>query len=243
MDRNAQAQEEEREVNEEKALLEAAWQMQALTRRLVEAEELERHRLAGELHDRVGQALSALNINLDIALGLVPAQNVEVRMRIADSLALVENMLQTIEGLMAELRPPLLDEYGLAAALVLHAKGFSQRNGVEVAVDDPLELGQGLPREVSIALFRIAQEALANVAKHAGARNARITLARESDGAVTMEVADDGRGFERGALSGSLRWGMATMRERAAALGGVLDVHSTSGGGTSVRVRLRAAGA
>jgi signal transduction histidine kinase len=239
VDRDSQA--EERELQEEKGLLESAYNLQALTRRLVQAEELERHRIAGELHDRVGQALSALNINLDIALGLVRAEDVEVKVRLADSLSLVESMLQTIEGLMAELRPPLLAEYGLGAALGAYAKSFAQRTAVRVAVDDPLELGRGLRPETSIALFRIAQEALANVAKHAGARNAHISLGRER-GHLVLEIADDGGGFDPGQrLARSERWGMTSMRERAAALGGLLEVDSTLGGGTSVRVRLPSA--
>jgi two-component system sensor histidine kinase UhpB len=234
-DAQAQRQDEERELREEKGLLEAAWQLQALTRRLVEAEELERRRLAGELHDRVGQMLSALNINLDIALGLVAPQNLEVRLRLTDSLSLVESMLQAIEGLMAELRPPLLDEYGLVAALGHYAKGFSQRHDVDVAVDDPLELARGLPPETAIALFRVAQEALANVAKHARARRVRILLDRKG-GELVLEIADDGRGFDPDdRLASSRRWGMTSMRERAAAAGGRVDVRSMPGGGATVR--------
>ena len=211
--------------------------LQGLARRLVEAEELERHRVAAELHDRVGQLLSALNINLDIALGLVPAAQLELRMRLVDSLALLESTLQTIEHLMGELRPPLLEEYGLGAALGAHAKGFSQRTGVRVVLHDGLQGAQPLAHDLSIALFRIAQEALANVAKHAQARNAHISLQR--DGAeVVMEVADDGRGFEAAAQAPSVRLGMTTMRERAAAAGGQLEVHSTPGGGTSVIARV-----
>src|SRR5258706_16240874 len=159
-------------VEEEMELFRAAYEAQTLMRRLVEAQELERHRIAGELHDRVGQALSALNINLDIALGLVPAEQREVRMRLADSLSLVDSTLQAIENVMAELRPPLLDEYGLGAALAAYAKAFSQRTGGRVAVDDPLELGRGVRRDAAVALFRIAQEALANGARHAEAAGA-----------------------------------------------------------------------
>src|SRR5690606_40727554 len=137
--------------------------MHALARRVVDAEELERHRIAGELHDRVGQQLSALNINLDVAHGLAQSADVELRVRLADSLALLEATQQSIEHLMAELRPPLIAEYGLAAALGLHAREFSQRTGVQVAVDDPEALGSRLPRQTATALFRIAQAALANV--------------------------------------------------------------------------------
>lgn len=226
----------------EASLRGTAARLQGLARRLVEAEELERHRIAAELHDRVGQALSALNINLDVALGMVPGEQVEVRMRLADSLALVENMLLTIENLMAELRPPLLDEYGLGAALGAYAQKYARRTGTRVVVDDALEGGRALRPEAAIALFRVAQEALANVAKHAAARNVRIGLRRE-DGGVVLEVDDDGRGFDTAAQAAGVRWGMTTMRERAAAVGGRLEVHSTLGGGTGVRVVIAEASA
>jgi two-component system sensor histidine kinase UhpB len=226
------------EPREEKALLDMAYQLQSLARRLVEGEEIERRRIAAELHDRVGQNLSALNINLDIALGLLPKESMEARVRLADSLALVEGTLQTIEGLMADLRPPLLDEYGLGAALAHCLQGFEQRTGIRAAFDDPGELG--LRREAAIALFRIAQEALANVVKHAGARAVRVALARQ-DPEVLMEISDDGRGFDPGErLARSTRWGVTSMQERAAAVGGYIQVESTPGGGTTVRAAVPA---
>ena len=230
------ADDEARELHDERTLLGMAFKLQSLTRRMVEAEEAERHRIAGELHDRVGQNLSALNINLDIALGVLPKEALEVRLRLADSLALVEGTLQTIEGLMAELRPPLLDEYGLIPALGLFVQGFAQRNSVKVAVDDPWEIGAGLRPEVAIALFRIAQEALANVAKHARAKQVRVLL-EKGDGSITLDISDDGCGFDpRERLAQSTRWGITNVQERAAAVGGSVEVHSTPGGGTSVRV-------
>ena len=215
--------------------------LQALTRRLVEIEETERHRIAGELHDRVGQNLSALSINLDIALGLLPKGNVEVKMRLADSLALVEGTLQSIESLMADLRPPLLDEYGLGAALDWYAKAFTQRTGIRVALEDAEELSRGLRPEAAIALFRISQEALNNVAKHAAAGSVRIVIERRG-AEIVLTIADDGRGFDpQERLSHSKRWGMTTMQERAAAVGGRVAVESAPGGGTVIRAIVPAA--
>lgn len=233
--RHAEDELQHEQQRSESALGDAARDLQALTRRLVEAEETERHRLAGELHDRVGQNLSALNINLDIALGSVAKDNVEVKMRLADSLALVEGTLQTIEGLMAELRPPLLDEYGLGAALGWYANAFSQRTGVKVVIDNPEELGASLRPEAAIALFRIAQEALNNVAKHARAKVVRMLIERQ-EREIVLAIADDGRGFDtRERLSQSKRWGMTTMQERAAAVGGRIAVESEAGRGTVIR--------
>jgi two-component system sensor histidine kinase UhpB len=235
-DITGQRRAEQRELQEERALLEATHKLQALTRQLVESDELQRRRIAGELHDRVGQNLSALNINLDLALGMLAGAQPELKLRLADSLSLVEGTLQTIENLMAELRPPLLDEYGLAAALGLHVKEFAKRNGVRVEVRDPEEIGRSLRPEAAIALFRIAQESLVNVAKHAEASQVSIVLARQDDG-TALSITDDGRGFDvHDRLSHRTRWGVTTMQERAAAVGGALYLESSPGTGTTVRV-------
>lgn len=213
---------------------------QALSRRLVEAEEAERRRIAGELHDRVGQNLSALNINLDIVLGALGEDApMDVRVRLRDSLALVDGTLQAIENVMAELRPPLLEEYGLGAALGWYAEEFCRRTGIEVDFrDDARERNRELRREAAVALLRIAQEALSNVAKHAGARRVGIALS-VADGAMSVEISDDGAGFDaQAAQARSSRWGMTTMRERAEAVGGAIDIASRPGSGTVLRARV-----
>ncbi|HSN33037.1 MAG TPA: PAS domain S-box protein, partial [Ideonella sp.] len=122
------------DVTEQRA---AQASLQSLSRRLVQAEEAERRRIAGELHDRVGQTLSALNINLDIVLGALGDDAPhELRLRLRDSLALVDGTLQSIENVMADLRPPLLEEYGLGAALGWHAEEFSRRTGIGIEFED-----------------------------------------------------------------------------------------------------------
>ena len=214
------------DITEHKAA-EAA--LRALSRRLVEAEEKERRRIAAELHDQVGQNLSALNINLDIMLGSL--QEGALRKRMEDSLRLVDATLQSIEAVMSELRPPLLDEYGLGAALAWYGEEYAQRTGIRVAVDKGSE--PPLRPEAAIAMFRIAQEALNNVAKHAGAKLVRIGLALEGE-EMNLWIADDGSGFDV-AQGPRGRWGMTTMRERAEAAGGCLFVESSPGKGTTVR--------
>ena len=221
----------------EGALRSAAAGLQALSRRLVEAEEAERRRIAGELHDRVGQNLSALNINLDILLGALGEDApLELRVRLRDSLALVDGTLQAIENVMAELRPPLLEEYGVGAALGWYAEEFCKRTGIQVAFEDEArERNRELRREAAVALFRIAQEALNNVAKHANARRVRIALSA-SAGEMTLEVADDGSGFDPlAAEARASRWGMTTMRERAEAAGGRVEISAAPGRGTLLR--------
>lgn len=220
----------------ESALREAAASLQALTRRLVEAEEAERRSIARELHDQVGQNLSALNINLDIVLaGLGESAPPELRLRLRDSLALVDGTLQSIENVMAELRPPLLDEYGLGAALDWHAQEFARRTGVPAGFEDRAKArARELRPEAAVALFRIAQEALNNIAKHAEARQVRVIL-EEKQQCIVLTISDDGRGVPQETASRPNRWGMTNMRERAEAAGGELAVLSVPGKGTTVR--------
>jgi two-component system sensor histidine kinase UhpB len=220
----------------ESALRQAAQDLHGLTRRLVQAEEAERRRVARELHDRVGQSLSALNINLDIISRESQALAPALRQRLADSLGLVDGTLQSIESVMADLRPPLLDEYGLGAALGWHAEEFERRTGVKVEVTDRTpDATKGARPEAAVALFRIAQEALNNVLKHAQAKTVRIDVAA-TDEELLLDVHDDGRGFDpRAARRG--RWGMTTMRERAEAAGGQLHVDATPGQGTRIHAR------
>jgi PAS domain S-box-containing protein len=225
------------DVTEQRA---AQASLQSLTRRLVQAEEAERRRVAGELHDRVGQTLSALNINLDIVLGaLGDGAPHELRLRLRDSLALVDGTLQSIENVMADLRPPLLEEYGLGAALGWHAEAFSRRTGIAIEFEDlARENNRRLRREAGVALFRISQEALNNVAKHASASRVRLRLEVE-DGAMVLRVSDDGSGFDPlEAEARASRWGMTTMKERMVAAGGSLEVQSAPGKGTTLTARV-----
>ena len=226
--------------NAELAQRAAAASLQSLTRRLVQAEEAERRRIAGELHDRVGQTLSALNINLDIALGsLGEAGAHDLRMRLRDSLGLVDGTLSTIENVMAELRPPLLEEYGIGAALGWYGEEFCKRTNIAVKFDDQArERNRDLRRETAVALFRVAQEALNNVAKHAQAREVQLSLDADKS-YMTLTVADDGKGFDPSAAEArATRLGMTTMQERVIAAGGSLEIESAIGKGTTLKARV-----
>jgi signal transduction histidine kinase len=142
---------------------------------------------------------------------------------------------------MADLRPPLLEEYGLGAALERHVEGFTHRTGIAVVFDDSAKEGaRSLRIENAVALFRIAQEALNNIAKHAAAKKVRVSLALRGLDAV-VSVSDDGRGFDLASAGRAGRWGMSTMRERAEAAGGRIDVFSSPGKGTSVVASARIA--
>ena len=224
----------------EDALLRSAAELQALSRRLVELQESERRQLSRELHDRVGQNLTALKINLDILQTVLASHgNDEIRARVEDSAALLESTMDTIENVMSELRPPMLDDHGLAAALDWHARNFSRRTGIAVAVRGR-EPALRPALQVEVALFRIAQEALNNVAKHARAHRVEIAL-EHANGECVMSVEDDGIGFD-GVEGTSDKpkpgLGMVTMRERAQAVGGHFEVQALPDRGTQLTVRV-----
>ncbi len=223
-----------------KHLRESQEQLQALSRRLVEVQEIERRRLSSELHDRVGQNLTALSINLDILkMRVGAAADEEVASRLDDSQHLLGATADTIDNVMSELRPPMLDDYGLHAALNWHARDFTKRTGLDVQVRGD-EGGERPRPEIEITLFRIAQEALNNVAKHAHARRVGIVL-EFRPGECIMSVADDGRGIANGRADGNDKRqgvGMVTMRERAQAVGGSFEVRPAPGGGTQLIVRV-----
>ena len=210
--------------------------LQALSARLAEVEDSERRRLARELHDQVGQNLTALGINLNIVRTQMPGGvAAAVCPRIDDSLALVEGTAERIRDVMADLRPPLLDDYGLMAALHWYGAQVAARTGITVHVEGE-EPCPRLAQPVENALFRIVQEALTNVAKYAQARQVTVALETE-DGTVRLTVADDGVGFDLGSLAGPdgrRGWGLLTMAERAEAMGGTCRVESQPGCGTRI---------
>src|SRR2546427_5395950 len=195
--------------------------LKVTSRRLVEVQEAERRLLARELHDRVGQNLTALGINLSIvASGLPAGSKPELAGRLEECSALVEGTVDAMRNVMAELRPHALDDYGLPAALRSLATGFSRRTGIHVAFDGDAPAAD-LPKPVDLAMFRIAQEALNNVAKHSNAQRVEIAI-RRANGLATLSVRDDGIGFDPKRIERSNRragWGRFIMRERAEAVG------------------------
>jgi signal transduction histidine kinase len=223
-----------------KDLRDSTEQLQAMSRRLVDVQESERRQFSRELHDRVGQNLTALSIDLDILKTQLSGNGNEAfRSRLNDAAALLESTAGSIENVMSELRPPMLDDYGLLPALQWYANEFSSRTGIQVNVggDERIER---LTQASEIALFRIMQEALNNVAKHAHAGRVHIALARSGTQFI-MSVSDDGVGMDAASNSISSRrpgLGMVTMRERTQAVGGQFEIGAASGHGTQVVVRI-----
>ncbi len=218
-------------VRLEEALAESESRTRALIGRLIAARESERRQLADELHDLIGQNLTALGIDL---MGLKPrlqaAGDAAGAARLEAMRALVKGTINSIRGVMTALRPPALEEFGLVPALRAHAAEFAERTRIEVAFT-VTGAERRASQEAELALFRIVQEALTNAAKHSGAAAVRVEI-EALPGGVRVSVADNGQGFAdlpgaRGARGG---WGVPEMRERAEAHGGTLRVVSSSGG-------------
>jgi two-component system sensor histidine kinase UhpB len=216
-------------------------QLRELSVRLSQAEESERKRIARELHDQVGQNLTALGINLNmLRVRLSDILTREIDSRLNDSLNLLEETVTKIRDVMTDLRPSVLDDYGLMAAIRWYSEQFSNRTGVEIVVDGR-ELKPRLPSEVEITLFRIVQELLTNVAKHATASRVTLSLVEKGE-KVSLTIADNGIGFDPmiSGLSGRERgWGLLNIRERAESIGGKLTVESKPGQGTHVEIDIR----
>jgi signal transduction histidine kinase len=197
-------------------------------RRVVEGQELERKRLARELHDETGQALTS------ILLGLKTVEDAKsddaLRGAIADLRALAVSTLRSVRRLAVELRPSALDDFGLVSALENLAATVREQGGPDVDLVTRLE-EERLPAEVETALYRIVQECLTNVVKHANASSVSVVL-RGTASSATVVVEDDGRGLPPGA--GDDRLGLVGMRERLALLDGRLLIESTPGRGTTI---------
>jgi signal transduction histidine kinase len=197
-------------------------------RRVIEGQELERKRLARELHDETGQALTSILLGLK---GLEEAKNDdELRRSLVELRELVVSTLHDVRRLAVELRPKALDDFGLLPALERLAETFAEQTNVDVHVEAALGEAR-LSGEVETALYRIVQEALTNVIKHASARTVSVVLTRKGS-RVAAVIEDDGRGFEPTGDEAGL--GLVGMRERIALVGGRVSVESRPGQGTTI---------
>ncbi|MGZ5126571.1 MAG: histidine kinase [Burkholderiales bacterium] len=223
----------------ETELRDLANRLRALSRRLIEVEETERRAVNRELHDRIGQNLAVLNLNLELVRTQLPENApADLKTRLTDARAMVEITAKEVRNVMADLRPPALDDYGLVAALGTYVDSFVERTGITVSFTGE-HVAPRLPLVTETALFRIAQEALTNVAKHARAQHVKLTV-QSSSGSVVLSVADDGVGFAACATgTAPSSWGLTTMRERADAVGAHLSIESVCALGTRVVVEVR----
>ena len=216
----------------ERELRESREQLRQLSTSLLAVREEEKTRIARELHDELGQALTGLKMDLaQLVTHLSPEQQTAIGQASAMK-SLIESTVASVRRLATELRPLMLDDLGLLSTIEWLVSDFSRRTGIAVDLNLPGQEFQVDP-ELSTALFRVLQESLTNVARHAGASRVGVTLTgTESD--VQLTVHDNGRGLNRALESAPKTFGLLGMRERASMLGGELVVHSDPGAGTSI---------
>lgn len=217
-------------------------QLRALSRRLAEIQETERKSIARELHDQVGQNLTALGFALKLIQIQIPTEadfESQLKEQLQGALVLVAQSTGAIRNLMTELRPAVLDDYGLLAALRWYGAQIASYSDLTIEVYGEAKQPR-LPETIENALFRIAQEAMTNIVKHAKTTQARIHLTT-TDERVTLEITDNGQGFDVEALMATTtqsHWGLLNMRERAEAIGGQFEIVSHPDTGVSVIVEV-----
>jgi signal transduction histidine kinase len=216
--------------------LELTRNLQSVSARLLHAQEEERRTVARELHDQLGQELTGLRLNLN-SLKARSVDRVDLHEQIDTLDAIAQQLDRDVDFLVWELRPTALDDFGLQAALVRHAHNWSKLSGVTAEIHSTGLDGERLPADVETVLFRVAQEALNNIARHARASRVDVVLERRAN-QVALIVEDDGIGFDpsdEAALAE--RMGLSGMRERANLIGAAIHVESAPGKGTTIFVR------
>lgn len=235
-DANIKLQEEitERRRNQEELQV-TAERLRALSARVESVREEERHHVAREVHDTLGQSLTGLKISLSLLRKRL-AGDAEAEARISSMAELVDTTVKAVREISMRLRPVMLDDLGLAAALEWQLKGFEEMTGLKCRFVSETE-DEPIHKDQAITLFRIAQEALTNAARHAGASRVEVRLQSGRDGTL-LEIADDGRGISEREIEGKRSLGILGMRERANIYGGEVEIKSGNGGGTTVVVRM-----
>ncbi len=206
--------------------------LRSLATRQQDIREDERTRIAREIHDSLGQALTALKLQLAAAQDAASREAPALGSRLHETALMVDDLVKSVRRIATDLRPPILDQLGLPAALEWLAQDFSRRTGIHCQATI-LPTDGAITGDLATALFRIVQEALTNVLRHAGATRVDIELGVKS-ACVTLEIDDDGSGITEAGTMGPGSLGILGMRERAAALGGVLEVVPRPNGGTRV---------
>lgn len=226
-----------RDITERKLAQDA---LQMFSRHLIEAQEDERRRIARELHDQIGQILTAVKMNLHTVQQFCQAS--EAGSYVKDNIEAVDEALRLVRDLSVDLRPPILDDLGLATAIRWYVDRYTKRTGlnVDVVIDLPDE-NERFSRELETACFRIAQEALTNVVRHARATQVLVQITRDRS-VLLLTVKDDGVGFDverlRKRAPRVATLGLISMQERAHAAGGTIEIDSAPANGTEIRFSL-----
>jgi PAS domain S-box-containing protein len=219
-------------------ILQQSEQLRGLSNRLVQTQDNERRRISRELHDSAGQTLTALGLNIS-NISELARQNQPVDAAVADSHALIQQLNKEIRTLSYLLHPPLLDENGLSEAIHWYVQGLMERSDLKIDLGISQDVGR-LPAEMELSLFRIVQECLTNIHRHADSKTATICLFRTAE-SVSLEVQDDGKGISAEKLAGIQAQrsgvGITGMRERVRHFGGTMDIQS-NGRGANILVKL-----
>ena len=237
--------EKQRLVMDNAQLLEAVTkhreELQRLSTQLIHAQEAERKRISQELHDEMGQALTAMSINLSVIEKEMPPQlTLMIGERLEETAFLVDQTLEQVRELALNLRPSMLDDLGLLPTLRWYVGRYAKRLSLKVELE-AIDLEERLPREMETVLYRMVQEALTNIAKHAQASSVHIRM-EGKDSTVSMAIEDNGRGFDTDEVEARERSergaGLLGMRERISNLGGSLSIRSRPGQGTHLSAEL-----
>jgi signal transduction histidine kinase len=210
-----------------------------LSREILSAHEDERKRISRELHDEIGQSLTAINVKLAILKKEAAVNTKDLGRAISSTQRLVTRSMKTVHWFARELRSPVLDNLGLVPTLRAHVKGFARQTGIPVRFE-AFAAAEKLDSDRRTALYRVAQEALINVARHSRASLVTVRV-HKARAFVRMEIHDNGKSFDvkrRLAARTILRLGLLGMRERVEMVGGRFDVQSTPGRGTTVRAQV-----
>jgi two-component system, NarL family, sensor histidine kinase UhpB len=219
---------EKKRALEEKLALE---QLQLLAQHTETARESERESISRDLHDELGQALTAIKIHLGFISQSV--SDVTVVSKINKVTSMVSEAITSVKRITAKLRPEILDELGLEATIRWYAKEFAEIN--RVAINLTIQPGIALPIDFSVTVFRIVQEALTNISRHAGATRVYIGLSETND-SIKLRISDNGSGITKDDIESKTSWGIISMKERAKSLGGTFDIYSEPGAGTVIKI-------
>ncbi|HKI88168.1 MAG TPA: sensor histidine kinase, partial [Draconibacterium sp.] len=217
-------------------------ELKLLSTELINTQENEKKMLAQELHDEIGQLLTAMKINLSSVKNKLPKNyNLKTKQQVDETDKILDNIISQVHELSLNLRPELLDVLGLSATLQAYCKQFSERIDINV-IFKPNDTKINLPKEYEINIFRIVQEALTNVARHSGAKNVRIDFNVDKNGWLKLAIEDDGRGFNTENYNNpeekTVGIGLLGMRERVNLMKGKMKITSLKGEGTTINIQI-----
>jgi len=219
----------------ERELAESREQLRALAANLEEVREEERKVIAREIHDEFGQALTCLKMDLSYLSRRLHGDQADLLEKLNSMMRLIDNNIQLIRDVSSQLRPGILDDFGLLSAVEWQLQSFSIRTGIRYRINSNLD-GKELDSKIRTALFRILQEALTNVVRHSGANEVFVELNRNGEGTLVMGIDDNGKGISEEAINDKKSLGILGMRERSVLLGGSFRIESAKDKGTRIRV-------